>query len=156
MAEPRPRRGPLYGERFRRFRAAVEEHQVLTVINDWNLNPVDLAPYKVLILANTACLDKAQISAVEQFVSNGGGLIASLDCSIFDEFGNPRSNFGLGTVLGVEHHGTVEASANRGREEVDYNFASSIGPDYWKNVRISLNSSRIPVHFLTEAGCGVM
>ena len=51
------------------FRAAVEEHLPVTVINDWNLNAADLAPYKVLILPNTACLDDAQVAAVEQFVA---------------------------------------------------------------------------------------
>ena len=34
---------------FGTFRAAVEEHRPLTVINDWNLNPADLSPFKVLI-----------------------------------------------------------------------------------------------------------
>ncbi len=77
---------------FGAFRAAVEEHRPLTVINDWNLNPADLSPYKVLILANTACLDDAQAAAIEQFVERGGGLVASLDTSLFDEFGNPRPN----------------------------------------------------------------
>src|SRR5438477_612547 len=63
------------------FRTAVEEHLPLAVINDWNLNPADLAPYRVLILANTACLDARQVAAVEQFVRAGGGLVASLDSS---------------------------------------------------------------------------
>ena len=92
------------------FRAGVEAHRVLTVINDWNLNPADLAPYKVLILANTACLDDAQAAAIEQFVERGGGLVASLDASLFDEFGNPRPNFALARVFGVEHRGPIAAS----------------------------------------------
>jgi len=112
------------------FRAGVEEHQVLTVINDWNLNPTHLAPFKVLILANTACLDDAQVAAVEQFVASGGGLVASMDTSLFDELGNPRPNFALARVLGVEHRGPIEASG--GREELDVNFAKAIGPDYWE------------------------
>ena len=75
---------------FGTFRAAVEEHLPVTVINDWNLNTADLAPFKVLILANTACLDDDQVAAIEQFCPNGGGLVASLDASLFDEFGSPR------------------------------------------------------------------
>ena len=73
------------------FRAAVEEHLPLAVINDWNLNAADLAPYKVLIMANTACLDDAPVAAVDQFVRVGGGLVASLDTSLFDESRRPRS-----------------------------------------------------------------
>jgi len=136
------------------FRAGVEEHQVLTVINDWNLNRADLAPFKVLILANTACLDDAQVAAVEQFVAGGGGLVASLDTSLFDELGNPRPNFALARVLGVEHRGPIEASG--GREELDVNFAKAIGPDYWEkrknvfdfkqDVGSFLNRGRMPAY----------
>jgi hypothetical protein len=115
---------------FGTFRAAVEEHRPLTVINDWNLNPADLSRFKVLILANTACLDDAQAAAVEQFVERGGGLVASLDTSLFDEFGNPRPNFALARVLGVEHRGAIAALGSR--EELDVNFAKAIGPDYWE------------------------
>jgi len=136
------------------FRAGVEEHQVLTVINDWNLNRADLAPFKVLILANTACLDDAQVAAVEQFVAGGGGLVASMDTSLFDELGNPRPNFALARVLGVEHRGPIEASG--GREELDVNFAKAIGPDYWEkrknvfdfkqDVGSFLNRGRMPAY----------
>jgi hypothetical protein len=114
------------------FRAAVEEHLPLAVINDWNLNPADLAHFKVLILANTACLDDAQVAAVDQFVRSGGGLVASLDTFLFDEFGTPRAGFALGPVLGVEYRGLTIPETSNVREELDVNFTRSIGPDYWE------------------------
>lgn len=52
---------------FGTFRACVEEHLPVTVINDWNLNDEDLARYRVLILPNTACLDDRQVAAVRNF-----------------------------------------------------------------------------------------
>ncbi len=115
---------------FGTFRATVEEHLPVAVINDWNLTAADLARYKVLILPNTACLDDAQVSAVEKFVSDGGGLVASLDTSLFDEYGDPRKNFALGAVFGVEYRGLPDTAA--GKEEIDVNFAKAIGPDYWE------------------------
>ena len=139
---------------FGTFRAAVEEHLPVTVINDWNLNTLDLAPFKVLILANTACLDDDQVLAIEKFVSNGGGLVASLDASLCDEFGSPRSDFALGRVLGIGYRGLVQASA--AREELDVNFARAIGPDYWEkrknvfdfkqDVTSFLNRGRMPTY----------
>jgi len=136
------------------FRAAIEEHLMMSVINDWNLNPTDLAPYKVLILANTAALDNAQIAAIDQFVACGGGLLASMDVSLFDEFGNPRSDFALARVLGIEHRGRIEATGIK--EELDVNFAKSIGPDYWEkrknvfdfkqDVDSFLNRGRMPTY----------
>ncbi len=142
---------------FGAFRAAVEEHRVLTVINDWNLNPDDLAPYKVLILANTACLDDAQADAVARFVERGGGLVASLDASLFDESGNPRPNFALARRLrrrAPRHH---RRDGDRDRPgALDENFAKSIGPDYWEkrknvfdfkqDVGSFLNRGRMPTY----------
>ncbi|MEX2112463.1 MAG: beta-galactosidase trimerization domain-containing protein [Pirellulales bacterium] len=115
---------------FGAFRAAVEAHLPVAVINDWNLNEADLARYKVLVMPNTACLDAAQAAAVEAFVRRGGGLVASLDTSLFDEFGEARENFALAGVLGVDYLGLPPAVAGQ-PEELDVNFARSIGADYW-------------------------
>ncbi len=119
---------------FGAFRAIVEEHLPVTVINDWNLTPDDLAPYKVLILPNTACLDERQTVAIREYVRNGGGLVASLDVSLFNEFGDPRDNFELADVLGVDYRGLPDATGAKS-EELDINFAQSIGPDYWEKRR---------------------
>lgn len=115
---------------FGAFRTAVEEHLPVTVINDWNLNDVDLARYKVLILPNTACLDDAQTSAIERFVRSGGGLVASLDTSLFDEYGTARPNFALAPVFGVDYRSLPDAKEVS--PQIDVNFAQSIGPDYWE------------------------
>jgi hypothetical protein len=113
------------------FRAAMEEHLPVTLINDWDVNDEDLAPYKVLILANSACLSDRQAGAVRRFVERGGGLVASLDTSAFDEFGDARKDFALGDVLGVSHRGAaVVGSASK--DELDVNFAKGIGPEYWE------------------------
>ncbi len=137
------------------FRTAVEEHLPITVINDWNLNPADLARYRVLWLPNAACLDEAQVAAIEQFVRAGGGLVASLDTSLFDEFGNPREKFALGPVLGVDYRG-LPAASPAAKEEIDVNFAQAIGPDYWEkrknvfdfrqNVTSLLNQARMQTY----------
>ncbi len=113
------------------FRAGVEEHLPITVINDWNLNSEDLKRYRVLILPNTACLGEAQVAAITQYVRDGGGLVASLDTSLFDEFGNARADFALGEVMGVSHRG-IPVFEGETNQELDENFAKGIGPDYWE------------------------
>ncbi len=145
---------------FGTFRAAVEEHLPVTVINDWNLNGDDLRRYRVLVLPNTACLDDAQAAAVEQYVREGGGLVASLDTSLFNEYGDPRKDFALGPVLGVSYRGLPDAGGGL-HEEIDVNFAKAIGPDYWekrKNVfdfqlapRSLLNQGRMTTYVGDQA-----
>ena len=112
------------------FRTALEEHLPLTVINDWNLNADELMKFKVLILANTACLSDGQAAAVREFVQRGGGLVASLDASLCDEFGEPRANFALADVLGVNHRGVPVTESAAG--DLDVNFAKGLPADYWE------------------------
>jgi hypothetical protein len=115
---------------FGAFRTAMEEHIPVAIINDWNLNPEDLSKYKVLILPNAACLDDFQLEGIRIFVEKGGGLVASLDTSLFDEFGNPREDFALADLFGANYRG-LPASGG-GETSVDVNFAMGIGDDYWE------------------------
>ena len=121
----------------------------MNVINDWNLNRADLAHYQVLILPNTACLDDAQAAAIDQFVRDGGGLVASLDTSLFDEYGTPRKNFALGQVLGVTYRGLPDGTSG-GKEEVDVNFARAIGPDYWEKRKNVFDFKQDPSSILNQ------
>ncbi len=134
---------------FGTFRATVEEHLPTTVISDWNLTTSDLAKYKVLILANTACLDDQQVAAVKTYVANGGGLVASLDASLFDEFGTPRNNFALADVFGVDYRGLL-TSTLAPTEELDVNFAKGIGPDYWEKRKNVFDFRQDPQSFLNK------
>ena len=115
------------------FRACVEEHLPTTVIEDWNLTPEELKKHAVVILPNTACLSSSQIKALDTYVRNGGGLVASLDTSLFNEFGDPQNNFGCADIFGIDYRGLPVQPT--GKETLDVNFAKSIGPDYWEKRR---------------------
>jgi hypothetical protein len=127
---------------FGTFRAAMEEHLPVTLICDWNLTDEDLAPYKVLILPNSACLDDAQAAAVRRFVENGGGLVASMDTSLCNEFGDVREDFALADVLGVTFGGRLE-SKSEGAAELDVNFARNLDASYWQK-RTNAFSLKLP------------
>ena len=114
---------------FGAFRAMLETHLPVAVISDWNLTPDDLAPYKVVFLPNTACLDDRQIAALRGFVENGGGLVTSLDTGLCDEFGEPRARPALADILGYEHLGPALADA--APTDLDVNFARTLPPEYW-------------------------
>jgi hypothetical protein len=118
---------------FGSFRAALESHLPFALINDWNLDPerlLELMRYKVLVLPNAACLSDSQCKAVELFAERGGGVVASLDTGLCDEFGTPRKLPALAQVLGVNHKGV--AVAGKLDEKVDENFARTLPPEYWQ------------------------
>lgn len=82
------------------FRAGLEEHLPLTLVNDWDLTTERLSKFKLLVLPNAAAVDDKQAEAVAAFVANGGGLVATLDTGRCDEFGTPRRRPALTEVLG--------------------------------------------------------
>jgi hypothetical protein len=115
---------------FGTFRAAQEEHLPLNLINDWDLTPKDLSRYRVLILANAAALGDSQVEAVREYVKKGGGLVATAETSLCDEFGRPRHDFALADLFGVKYQGRPKAPERR--PELDVNFAVTVDEDYWK------------------------
>ena len=116
---------------FGTYRAVLEEHLPVTVICDWNLTPEELAKYKVLVLPNTACLSNAQVTAIREFVAKGGSLVASLDTSLCDEFGQPRQDFALADVLGVHYGGAISADSPQ-TDELDVNFTKGLDEAFWE------------------------
>jgi hypothetical protein len=118
---------------FGTFRACVEEHLPTAVVNDWDLTPAGLAGYAVLVLPNAACLSDRQAEAIRTFVTAGGGLVASLDTSLFDENGDARPNFALADIFGADYRGIPDATG--GKAELDENFARALPSDYWEKRR---------------------
>jgi hypothetical protein len=133
---------------FGTFRACTEEHLPTTMIEDWNLTPAELKKHAVLVLPNTACLDDKQLKAIDEYVRAGGGLVASLDASLFNEFGDPRPNFGLADVFGVDYRGLPDATV--AKDDLDVNFAKAIGPDYWEKRRNVFKARLVPKSFLLD------
>lgn len=70
----------------------------------------DSSGLSVLILANVGGLSDAQCAAIRRFVLRGGALIATGESSLYNEWGEPRSNFALGDVLRV--HATGKPARN--------------------------------------------
>lgn len=112
------------------FRAASEEHLLLSLINDWDVTAANLAKYALLVLPNAVALSDAQCVAIKQYVEAGGGLIISGETSLCDELGRPRSDFALADVLGVSYRGRPAAPVTRA--QLDENFARTLDENYWK------------------------
>ena len=84
-------------------------HLLLDAIFDDSLNPADLSQYPIVILDNVACLSDAQCTAVRWYVESGGTVIAMMETSLYDEWGNRRDNFALADLFGVDYRSTEEA-----------------------------------------------
>ncbi len=69
------------------------------IIFDQHLN--DLSKYRLLFLADQESLSDAQIQQIQNFVRNGGGLVATGHTSLYTERRERRPDFGLKDCLGV-------------------------------------------------------
>jgi hypothetical protein len=72
------------------------------VIADWNLKLEFLKPYGLIVLPNMACMSDEQAGALRQYVSEGGTVLATAETSLLNPEGNPRKDFALSEVFGVQ------------------------------------------------------
>ena len=116
---------------FGSYRALLEDHLPVSLINDWDVTAEELSRYKAVILPNAAALSEAQVEALRSYVKNGGGLIATMETSLCDELGRQRNDFALADVFGVSYRGPVPAETTTEKASLDENFARSLPEEYW-------------------------
>jgi hypothetical protein len=112
------------------YRASVESHFPLTLLNDWDLTVENLARFAVVVLPNAAALSDKQAAALREYVRGGGGLVATTETSLCNELGVPRPDFALADLFGVSFRGRPGVAAKR--PKLDENFAWTLDEAYWK------------------------
>jgi len=70
------------------------------IIFDDNLK--DLSKYSVLVLANQESLSDGNLDLIQNFIKQGGGLVATESSSLYNEWRRRRPNFGLKDLFNVE------------------------------------------------------
>ena len=90
------------------YQALIEARIPFEMVHDRLLDANHLRPFRTLILPNITALSDEQCGQLGDFVRSGGGLIATHETSLRDEWGERRSNFGLAELFGVNHGGRTE------------------------------------------------
>ena len=85
--------------------ALIEARIPFELVHDRLLDEKHLASFQTLILPNIAALSNAQCEQLRAFVRRGGGLVATSETSLFDEWGVSRKDFGLGDLFGLSFAG---------------------------------------------------
>jgi hypothetical protein len=84
----------------------------------------DAVGLSALILPNLAAMSDRQVASVKRFVSNGGGLFATGDTSLHDEFGAVRQDYALADLFGA--HWIPGTEPNTGYALPDQKLSSSM------------------------------
>ena len=90
------------------YQALIEARIPFEMVHDRLLDAAHLSPLKTLILPDIAALSEAQCAQLRAFVERGGGLIATYETSLYDEWGVKRRDFGLADLFGVAFKGAID------------------------------------------------
>lgn len=86
-------------------RVLLENHIQYNFVTDTDFSLDRIKHLKALLIPNGACMPEHDAQVIREYVAAGGGLVASYNTSLYDEYGNQRENFALGDVFGVSYTG---------------------------------------------------
>ncbi len=89
------------------YHALVEARIPFDMVHDEMLDAERVKQYQALILPNIAALSDTQCEQIKAFVERGGGLVATHETSLYDEWGDRRQDFGLASLFGASFGGNV-------------------------------------------------
>ena len=111
------------------YEALVEARIPFEMVHDRCLDAAHLAPFRTLILPNIAALSDDQCASLRRFVESGGGLVATYETSLYDEWGVRRKDFGLASLFGVSYAGKIEENMRNSYLSLEKDpAASSVHP----------------------------
>jgi len=90
------------------YQALIEARIPFEMVNDRLLDAEHVGQFKVLIFPNIAALSDEQCRQVREFVARGGGVVATHETSLYDEWGVRRTDFGLADLFGASYDGAMD------------------------------------------------
>jgi len=90
------------------YEALIEARIPFEMVHDHLLDAQHIGQFRTLILPNIAALSATQCKQLDEFVEGGGSLIATLETSLYNEWGVRQPNFGLASLFGVNYAGKLE------------------------------------------------
>jgi len=98
---PRSEIGNVDGEFSGITEPLLRAHIPFDVLDDVALEADSLKRYDAIFLPNVACMSDKIAARLEDYVRQGGNLVADFETSRYDETGIPRDNFALAELFGA-------------------------------------------------------
>jgi hypothetical protein len=116
------------------YQALLSGRFAFDFVHEDRLDIESLSKYRALLLPNIAMLSDRQCEQIHNYARSGGSVMASFETSLYDENLKPRSDFGLGTLLGISKAGDVigtNGNAYYGRIERSHPVLSGFVDTNW-------------------------
>ena len=95
----------------------------------------DAKQLSLLVLPDIGVMTNSQVASVKRFVEKGGGLIATGESSLYDEWGNPRPDYALADLYGAhfeEKNRTASGTSLRRSSNETYHTYLRLSPELRK------------------------
>jgi hypothetical protein len=113
------------------YYALLQARFLFDFVHEDDLTHETLKKYRALILPNVAFLSDQQCRQLREYVTRGGSLLATFETSLYNEWGDARSDFGIGDVLGVRLVGETQGPLRNSYawvEDREHEILNGIGP----------------------------
>ncbi len=119
-------------------------------VHEDRLDPDRLSKYRALLLPNIAMLSDRQCDQLQDYVRQGGSIMASFETGLYDEDLKPRADFALADLLGIGKAGDAigtNGNAYYGRIERPHPILEGFADTNW----IPGAQNRIPLKPVKDA-----
>jgi len=87
------------------YNALMEDRIPFDLLSDKTLTAEKLSRYRAVLLSNAACLSDETIAVLEEYVREGGHLVATYRTGFLDEWGEERREPWIATLVGARYTG---------------------------------------------------
>ena len=101
------------------YAALLEGRFLFDFIHQEDLSAESLKKYRALLLPNAAYLRDSECEAIRNYVAAGGSVLATFETSRYNEWGEPREDFGLREIFGVSIAGELVGPAGNSYMHID-------------------------------------
>jgi len=81
------------------YYALLEGRFLFDFVHQEDLSAETLSRYRALLVPNAAYLSDAQCDQIQRYTADGGSLLATFETSLYNEWGDRRTDFGLAKVF---------------------------------------------------------
>lgn len=83
------------------YKILTEQRIPFDFVIDTDLSYDVIGRYPVLVLSNFAVMDDRQAGQIKEYVARGGSVLATFETGLYDEKGNPRTDFALADLFAM-------------------------------------------------------
>ncbi len=107
----------------------MENHVPHDFILEEDVDEQRLSKYKLIILPDVKCLSDKEITLLQNYVHQGGHMIATYTTGLFRPDGSERENFGLSALFGVDYLGSREDTRRDNYQYILDKYHPLVSPD---------------------------